>query len=415
MIKRFNFRYFGTLINYLTSASGTGIWILGMVFHDAGLVLGIFITIFMTSLYAYCVKILVETSRKICGDLKVPSLTFCEVVEKVFEGSGPLKKWSKSMRIFVDITTFLIFFLGCINYVFVAATIQEIVNSKFNVEWDLRIYIVILIIPVSMIAQIRELKYLVPLSTVAIFLILGTLLITFYYIFRSPLTITNQSLISSPETWPVAITMFLFAISNIRYAFSLEVEMKDPQRFLGYTGILNVSSSIIAIFYAFIGFFSYLKYGDHIQSSVTLNLPMEETAALTAKIFIGLVVFSYFGFIFYICMETLRIRLKEKIVGKARSNLYQILIRFLLAFFMTLLAVLIPDLRIFVSLSGAICGSIFTFFIPILVDTIYSYPDGYGIFKWKLVMNFGIFCLFLVVIFTGTYGNILDIIRIYKN
>ncbi len=400
------------MINYLTSASGTGIWTLGMVFQDAGLIFGIFITIFTTSLYAYCVKILIETSRKICRDLKVPSLTYCEVVEKVFERSDTLKKWSKSMRIFVDIATFLVFFIGCANYVFVAATIQEIFNSKFGVEWDVRIYIAILIIPVSLIAQIRELKHLVPLSTMANFLIIGTLLITFYYIFRSPLTITSQSLISSPETWPVAITMFLFAINNVRFVLSLETEMEDPQRFLGYTGVLNVACSVIAIFYAFIGFFSYLRYGDDIKSSVTLNLPMEEPAALTAKIFIGLVVLSYFGFIFYILMETLWIRLKEKIVGKTRSNLYQISIRFLLAISMALLAILIPNLRVFVSLSGAICGSIFTFFIPILVDTIYSYPDGYGIFKWKLVMNFGIFCLFLVVIFTGTYGNILEIIRI---
>jgi proton-coupled amino acid transporter len=347
--------------------------------------------------------------------LRVPSLTFPEVVEKVFESrSEKLRRWSGFMRVFMDVIILCVFFIGCIYYIFVAATIQEIFNSKFSVKWDVRIYIGILIIPVSLIAQIRELKHLVPLSTVANFLILGTFAITFYYIFRSPLTITNQSLISSPESWPVAITMFLFSINNIRYALSLETEMEDPRQYLGTFGVVNVASWIIAIFYTFIGFFSYLRYGDDIQSSVTLNLPMEETAALSAKIFIGLGVLLSFGFIFYISMQTIWTRIEDDIKGRTQKSLCQSLIRFLMPVVMALLAALIPNLQVFISLIGTFSASTLTFFIPILVETIYSHPDGFGTFKWKLGMNLFLFLLYILVLVSGCYRNVVEIIKIYS-
>ncbi len=388
---------------------------MGMVFHNSGLIFGNFLTIFVTLLYAYCVKILVETSRNVCKDLRVPSLTFPEVVEKVFEnGSEKLRKWSGFMRVFMEVNVLFIFFVGSIQYIFVAATIQEIFNSKFNIEWDIRIYIVILIIPVSMIAQIRELKYLVPFSVTANFLILGTFSITFYYIFRSPLTITNQSLISSPGTWPTAITTILFSVNNIRYALALEAEMKNPRKYLGIFGVLHVASWIIAMFYVFVGFFSYLRYGADIQSSVTLNLPMEEPAALTAKIFIAIGLLLSFGFIVYIIVETIWVRISQNIKGRFRRNFYQILIRLLVAILMALLAILVPNLQIFISLFGTFCGSTICFFIPNIIETIYLYPSGYGTFRWKLIVNSIIFCFYILVLVSGTYGNVVAIMKLYS-
>ncbi len=314
----------------------------------------------------------------------------------------------------MEVNVFFIFFVGSIYYIFVAATIQEIFNSKFNVEWDIRIYIVILIIPVSLIAQIRELKHLVPLSTVANFLILGTFAITFYYIFRSPLTITNKSLISSPGTWPTAITTIIFSINNIRFAFAVEAEMKNPRQYLGIFGVLHVATWIIAIFYVLVGFFSYLRYGADIQSSVTLNLPMEEPAALTAKIFIAIGVLLTFGTIFYISMQTIWTRLSPKIKGRSRKIFYQILIRLLMAVVMALLAILIPNLQIFISLFGTFCSSTLIFFIPILIDSIYLYPNGYGTFRWKLIVNTISFCFYILVLVSGTYDNVVAIMRLYS-
>lgn len=49
--------------------------------------------------------------------------------------------------------------------------------------------------------------------------------------------------------------------------------METPQDFSGLTGVLNTGMVIVAALYTSVGFFGYLKYGDHVKGSITLNLP----------------------------------------------------------------------------------------------------------------------------------------------
>lgn len=56
----------------------------------------------------------------------------------------------------------------------------------------------------------------------------------------------------------------------------LENEMKTPKSFGGNFGVLNQSMVVTIILYAGMGLFGYLKYGDKIAASITLNLPRNE-------------------------------------------------------------------------------------------------------------------------------------------
>jgi proton-coupled amino acid transporter len=53
----------------------------------------------------------------------------------------------------------------------------------------------------------------------------------------------------------------------------LENSMKNPSHFVGKVGILNIAMFIVVFLYGVIGLFGYLKYGDTVKGSVTLNLP----------------------------------------------------------------------------------------------------------------------------------------------
>ena len=53
----------------------------------------------------------------------------------------------------------------------------------------------------------------------------------------------------------------------------LERNMRDPSDFSGWTGVLNTAMMIVTCGYIFVGFFGYLKYGDAVHGSITLNLP----------------------------------------------------------------------------------------------------------------------------------------------
>lgn len=52
--------------------------------------------------------------------------------------------------------------------------------------------------------------------------------------------------------------------------------MKEPGNFSKGCGVLNVGMTVVIILYTCIGFLAYLKFGEEIQGSVTLNLPIED-------------------------------------------------------------------------------------------------------------------------------------------
>lgn len=52
----------------------------------------------------------------------------------------------------------------------------------------------------------------------------------------------------------------------------LENEMKTPKSYVGLTGILSRAFAVIVTLYLGMGVFGYLRYGNQIKESITLNL-----------------------------------------------------------------------------------------------------------------------------------------------
>lgn len=55
----------------------------------------------------------------------------------------------------------------------------------------------------------------------------------------------------------------------------LENEMRRPRQFSSKFGVLNIANTITTIVFASFGFLGYLKYGDAVEGSITLNLPSQ--------------------------------------------------------------------------------------------------------------------------------------------
>ena len=56
----------------------------------------------------------------------------------------------------------------------------------------------------------------------------------------------------------------------------VENKLKTPQDFVGLNGVLNTAMVIVFALYLATGFFGYMKFGTHVQSSITLNLPTDD-------------------------------------------------------------------------------------------------------------------------------------------
>jgi len=56
----------------------------------------------------------------------------------------------------------------------------------------------------------------------------------------------------------------------------LQSEMKKKEQFTKPLGVLNVGMTIVTSLILVMGFLGYLKYGDEVAGSLTLNLPQED-------------------------------------------------------------------------------------------------------------------------------------------
>lgn len=68
--------------------------------------------------------------------------------------------------------------------------------------------------------------------------------------------------------------MFLIGVDV--QVLPLKNEMRKPSNFNKPLGVLNVGMVIVGSMFVAIGFLSYLKYGDAVAGSVTLNLEPSE-------------------------------------------------------------------------------------------------------------------------------------------
>ena len=98
--------------------------------------------------------------------------------------------------------------------------------------------------------------------------------IVFYYIFRDPLPHSNSvPWIAKSERLPLFFGTAIFAIEGISVVLPIENQMRKPKEMLGWNGVLNTSMALVTALYVAMGFYGYLKYGETIESSITLNLP----------------------------------------------------------------------------------------------------------------------------------------------
>jgi Transmembrane amino acid transporter protein. len=56
----------------------------------------------------------------------------------------------------------------------------------------------------------------------------------------------------------------------------LQNEMLKPEQFTKPFGVLNIGMAIVTCLLLVMGFLGYLKYGDEVEGSLTLNLPQED-------------------------------------------------------------------------------------------------------------------------------------------
>lgn len=111
----------------------------------------------------------------------------------------------------------LIYQLGtcCVYVVFVASNIKSILDLYLEEKTDVRLIMLIILLPLILINWVRNLKYLAPFSTLANLVTMVSFAIILYYIFREPISFDGLDAVGHLRNWPLFFGTVLFALEAI--------------------------------------------------------------------------------------------------------------------------------------------------------------------------------------------------------
>ncbi|CAG4984943.1 unnamed protein product [Parnassius apollo] len=407
-----------TLTHLLKASLGTGILAMPKAFKSAGLISGIFFTVLVAMICTHCAYVLIKCAHVLYKKTRRTTMSYPEVAESALE-NGPqwARQWANSFRIFILVSLFLTYFGTCSVYaVIVATNISQVVLHYLEDHKDvlgIRIFIIALLLPLILMAWIRNLKYLAPVSMIAnLFMGVG-LGITFYYLVGTGgLSFDKVTAVKPPVEWPEFFSLTIFAMEAIGVVMPLENAMKTPRSMLGFCGVLNKGMSGVTLVYILLGFLGYLRYGDEVQDSINLNLEQDNIPAQIVQIAIAIAVYCTFGLQFFVCIDIMWNCIKDKFTK--RPDLADYIMRTIMVTACVLLAVAVPTIAPFMGVIGAFCFSLLGLIAPAFIEIITFWEIGYGPYNYLIWKNILVFLFGMFALVFGTKDAVISIIRVYS-
>jgi len=410
---------FETIIHVLKGNIGIGVLTLPMAIKNSGLLGGVIGLTAIACICVYCMTLLVRAAHKaLAKDSRrnVKFLDYADTAHASFADAG--SKWAtfaphirKLLNCFLcasQITSNAVYAL------FIAKNIKPLIghySGPTMANLDTRIYLA-MIMPFQLaLCMVRNLRYLSPFSILANIIQSVGLGIIFYYIFGTGHLMPSDSLpwFANADRLPLFFGTAIFAIEGISVVLPIENQMRYPKDMLGYNGVLNTSMTLVVALYVAMGFYGYLRYGETVDATITLNLPPEDIAGQITLALFSLAIFFSYALQFYVVMEILGPNLLKRYVPDRWYNFADYSLRFVLNVFTFALAATVPWLDLFVSLLGAVKMSTLSIMAPALIDTASNW-DNLGVLKWKAVKNGLIFAFGLFGCIIGTYISLQSII-----
>ncbi|XP_014206432.1 proton-coupled amino acid transporter-like protein CG1139 [Copidosoma floridanum] len=403
-----------TLIHMLKGSLGTGILAMPNAFCNSGLITGTIATVLIGILCTYCLHVLVKAQYELCKRLKVPILSYPQSMKVALEqGPTVFRRFAHISPIIVD--GFLIVYqLGicCVYIVFVATNIKQVADH-YTTPLDVKIHMLILLVPLIIINYIRNLKLLAPFSSFAnviTFVGLGMILV---YVFNDLPSISEREMFGSVRNFSLYFGTTLFALEAVGVIIALENNMKTPQNFRGTCGVLNIGMVVIVILYIIVGFFGYVKYGPEAAGSITLNLPMDAVMAQCIKVMFAVSIFITYALQAYVPVEIMWSTYLDHHI-KENKLFWEYVCRTIVSLVTFILAISVPRLGLFISLFGALCLSALGIAFPAIIEICVLWPDKFGPCKFVLLKDITIIIFGCIGLVVGTYISLFDIIESFK-
>ncbi|XP_042228127.1 proton-coupled amino acid transporter-like protein CG1139 [Homarus americanus] len=404
-----------TLIHLIKGNIGTGILAMPDGVRNSGLYTGVALLPIISAICIHCMHMLVGCAHELKERLGVSGLDYADVGYNAFmTGPVPLRKLAPVARTvlnsFLTITQ-----LGfcCVYVVFIAANVKQVIDCKLPGNGiDIHGYMGILILPLLAISMIRSLKVLAPFSLISnVFLGLG-LAITFHYLLQDIPSSYDRPEFKSWKQLPLFLGTSIYAFEGIGVVLPLERKMTNPEDFRGCNGVLNTAMILVTCSYIAVGFFGYLKYGDAVHGSITLNIPPSDALAQLVKILMAVAIYLTYSLMLYVPAEIMWPHLSPRFHSARGKRLGEYAFRAFLVLITFVLAAAIPNIGLFISLVGAMSSSTLAIIFPPIIEIVTFWPR---VSRLNMIKCFCIFVFGVVCFVTGTYASVEAIIEYFEH
>nr|XP_011715018.1 proton-coupled amino acid transporter 2 [Macaca nemestrina] len=393
------------LIHLVKGNMGTGILGLSLAVKNAGILMGPLSLLVMGLIACHCMHILVRCAQRFCKRLNKPFMDYGDTVMHGLEASP--SAWLQNHAHWGRIEV--------ISHEARDREVVEAVNSTTNnchsnetvmltPTMDSRLYMLSFLPFLVLLVLIRNLRILTIFSMLANISMLVSLVIITQYITQEIPDPSRLPLVASWKTYPLFFGTAIFSFESIGVVLPLENKMKNARHF---PAILSLGMSIVTSLYISIGTLGYLRFGDDIKASISLNLPNCWLYQSVKLLYIAGILCTY-ALQFYVPAEII-IPFAISRVSTRWALPLDLSIRLAMVCLTCLLAVLIPRLDLVISLVGSVSSSALALIIPPLLEVSTFYSEGMSpltIFKDALISILG-FVGFVV----GTYQALDELLK----
>lgn len=152
------------------------------------------------------------------------------------------------------------------------------VMQQNDIDISMNQAMLITLLPAMIPSLMTNLKYISPVSMLAnvalLFGLVATLVIAFS---DGPMpSFGERDSFTGGSQLALFFGTALFSYEGIALILPLRNSMREPEKFTNRFGVLNVTMFLITALFIFTGFVSYMRWGDEVAGSITLNLEVEE-------------------------------------------------------------------------------------------------------------------------------------------
>ncbi|XP_068632472.1 proton-coupled amino acid transporter-like protein CG1139 [Battus philenor] len=402
--------YSETMIHLMKGSLGAGVLAMPSAVYRLGIIASLFGLLLVGFIATYCILLLIAAQYELCKRWRRGYIPYAKSMLLAVRDGPPMFRWTaNSLYYFVEIVLVLWQLGICvIFFVFVAENMKQVFDFH-GYEVSLRMHLCYLLPPLILLNLVKDLKVMTPLSTVSNIVTILGLILVFFYLIEDDVNIEKDTLyMKKYSAIPIFIGTALYALEAVGVVLALEYNMEQPKRFVGMFGLFSIGMFSITILYLVMGVFGYLKYGEDIKATITLNLPQEQKKAQAAKIIFAVAIFLTFPLQNYVAYNMMWRKL-QKMIPPTQQTFLDYLLRIGLVVFPWLLAVAIPHLGPFISLFGAFCLSLLTVVFPGIMDLCLWYPDGYGLLHYKYIRDVLIIIVGFACLLSGVYTSLQEI------